>query len=346
MSDRAGWGILGTGNIARTFARAVRESSSGRLAAVGSREATRATAFAHELGVERAHGSYDALIGDPGVQFVYVATPHPLHEALAMAAARAGKHILCEKPMAVNAASAGRIIDAARQAGTFLMEAFAFRCHPQTHRLLDLLGGDEIGELRSVSATFGYDAGPAPANYLHRRDLAGGSILDVGCYTVALTRQLAGLAVGLPFRDPDVVVGAGLLHPETRVDLDATAVTWYGGGFTAQLACSIRTEVDRSVVITGDRGFVRLPAAWLPGLPNRFGGAPRIIVEEAGKAPREIPIAAPAGLYAIEADTAVARAREGRCEAPEMSWADSLGNMTVLDRWRAAVGVIYEGDVP
>jgi predicted dehydrogenase len=243
--------------------------------------------------------------------------------------------------MAVDADGAAKMIAHARNTGTFLMEAFAFRCHPQTSLLVEMLRNGEIGELRAVSASFGYDAGPAPTNYLLRRDLAGGSILDVGCYTMALTRQVAGAAVSQPFSDPAHVVGAGLLHHDAGVDLDATAIAWFEGGFTGQLSCSIRTSLDSTVHITGTQGFIRMPAPWLPG---RLGGPPRIMVLRHREAPREIAIDESRGLYAVEADTVVVRAREGRIEAPEMSWADSLGNMKALDRWRDEVGVRYETD--
>ena len=345
MSERAGWGILGTGGIAHIFAAAVQASSAGRLVAIASRDATKAASVAEELSIERWFGSYQALLDDPAVEFVYVATPHTVHVELAVAAARAGKHVLCEKPMAPSAAGAAIVIDAAREAGVFLMEGFAFRCHPQTKRLAELLEGDEIGELRSVSAAFGFDAGPAPTNYLFRHELAGGAMLDNGCYPVSLSRRIAGHTVGATFRDPDRVAGVGLLHPEQGIDLDASALTWYEGGITGQLQCTLRTEVDKNVLITGSRGFIRLPAAYLPGRMDRFGGQPRIILERDGEEVREIAIDAPAGLYTIEADTVVARAREGRTEAPEMTWEDSLGNMRVLDRWRAEVGVRYADEV-
>jgi predicted dehydrogenase len=344
MTERAGWGILGTGGIAHTFANALGESRLGRLVAVGSRDAARSQAFAAEFGAQRSHGSYEALVNDPEVQFVYVATPHTTHVELAVLAAEAGKHVLCEKPVAVNAAGAATIFDAARKAGVFLMEGFAFRCHPQTAHLVRVLEGGEIGELRSIHASFGFDAGPAPTNYLMRRDLAGGAMLDNGCYPVALSRRIAGHTVGQVFRNPDRVFGAGLLHSTERIDLDATALTWYEGGVSATLACTIRTEVDKTVLITGSKGFIRLPAAFLPGRMDRFGGVPRIILERHGEAPQEILVETPPGLYSIEADAVVAHVREGRTEAPEMTWEDSLGNMAVLDRWRAAVGVTY--DVP
>ena len=345
MTEQAGWGILGTGGIAHTFATALQDSELGRLAAVGSRDGVRAEAFAREYGDVRSHGSYEALVDDPEVQFVYVATPHTTHVELAVLAAEAGKHVLCEKPVAVNAAGAATIFEAARKAGVFLMEGFAFRCHPQVAHLVRLLEGGEIGELRSIHASFGFDAGPAPTNYLMRRDLAGGAMLDNGCYPVALSRRIAGHTVGKVFRNPDRVFGAGLLHPTERIDLDATALTWYEGGVSATLACTIRTEVDKTVLITGSKGFIRLPAAFLPGRLDRFGGVPRIIVERHDEAPREFLVETRPGLYNLEADAVVAHARAGRTEAPEMTWEDSLGNMTVLDQWRAAVGVRYDAAV-
>ncbi len=344
MSETAGWGILGTGGIARVFAAAVQESSLGRLAAVGSREAPRAEAFAREFQAERAHGSYEALLADPAVEFVYVATPHPLHVELAVAAAQAGKHILCEKPLAVSEAGATIVIDEARRADVFLMEGFAFRCHPQTQRLAELLDGGAIGELRSISATFGF-AGEPSSHYLFRGDMAGGAILDNGCYPVSLVRRIAGHTVGQLYRDPDRLFGAGVVDAIEGIDLEAAAMLWFDSGFHAQLMCTIRTEVDKVVKITGSEGFIQLPAAYLPGRMDRFGGTPRIVVERHGEESREIAIDAPGGLYAIEADTVVARAREGRTEAPEMTWADSLGNMRTLDRWRAAVGVEFDASI-
>jgi predicted dehydrogenase len=338
---RAGWGIVGTGKIARIFARDLAEARLGRLAAVGSRDPARGAAFVAELGPARVHTDPADLMSDPEVGFVYVATPHPTHERLAMAAAEAGKHVLCEKPLAVNAAGARRMVAAAAEAGTFLMEAFAFRCHPQSLRLAELVTSGAIGEVRAFVGAFGYDAGPAPGNYLHRPDLAGGSILDVGCYTVALARQVAGLARGLPFADPVRVAGAGMLHPTHGVDLDAGGIAWFEDGFTAHLSCSIRTALDSLVTITGTRGTIRIPAPWLPG---KYGGTPRLIVHERAHEAEEVLAEADLPLYALEADTVVARAREGRLQADEMSWADSVGNMEALDRWRAGVGVRYAED--
>jgi predicted dehydrogenase len=341
MADRASWGILGTGKIAHLFAREVQKSVDGNVVAVASRSIERGTSFAREFGIPVAHQSYEALVSDPRVDFIYVATPHTTHAALAMAAASAGKAVLCEKPLAENAVIAARMIDHARECRTLLMEAFAFRSHVQTRELVKLIETGEMGELRSVTASFGYDAGPAPTNYLLRNDLGGGSILDVGCYTVALTRQLAGAAAGEPFRNPTRLSGVGLYDQDHAVDLDATAVAWFENGITGLLACSIRTNLDSIVQITTSEGFVSLPTPWLPGM---IGGQPRIEIRRRGEPLRQVVIDEPRGLYAVEADTVVARAREGRVEAPEMSWADSLGNMEALDDWRSDLGVRYATD--
>lgn len=170
MSERAGWGILGSGGIATIFAAAIRASASGRIATVTSRDRLRGAAFAAEVGADRASPSYPALLDDTDVEIVYVATPHPTHAALAIAALEAGKHVLCEKPIAVTTSDAERMVTVARREGRFLVEGFAFRHHPQTRRLIELLSDGAIGEVRAIDAPFGYDAGPTPTNYLFRRD--------------------------------------------------------------------------------------------------------------------------------------------------------------------------------
>ena len=340
MTKRAAWGILGTGGIAHVFAEALAATDSSRLAAVASRNLEKSRAFAAEFGVDTAYGTYDELLADPAIEFAYIATPHHKHVELAVAAAASGKHVLCEKPIGVTAAGAELAIDAARAAGVFLMEAFAFRLHPQTVQLAELLEGGEIGELRMMKLDWGFDAGPNPnASYYYRRDLAGGAILDNGCYTVSMARRLAGTTVGSTYRDPDSLYGAGLLHPEEGIDLDAQALLWWEGGTSAAISASFRTNIDKTIRLTGTTGFILLPAPYLPLRPDRFGGDPLIIIEREGQPPREIRIDVTQNAYTIEADRVVAYAREGRTEAPEYPWDDILGNMRTLDRWREAVGV-------
>ena len=340
MTQRASWGILGLGGISQVFADAINASSSSHIAGVASRDAAKAATFAAKNGADRSYGSYDELLADPGIEFVYVSTPHHVHVELAVKAAEAGKHVLCEKPLGVTAAGAELAINAARTAGVFLMEAFAFRVHPQTRTLAQLLERGEIGELRMMKLDWGFNAGPnPPSTYYYSRDLAGGAILDNGCYTVSMARRLAGAAVGRPYRDPDRLFGTGLLHPDEGIDLDAQALLWWEGGTSAAISANFRTDIDKTVLLTGSEGFIDLPAPYLPLRPDRFGGDPVIVVRRQGEEPREIRIEVTDNAYTIEADAVVGYAREGRLEAPEYGWDDILGNMRTLDAWRAAVGV-------
>src|SRR5688572_32176004 len=196
---RLNWGILGTGSIAGTFAEFLPASKTGNLLAVASRAPDRAARFAREWGVPRHYASYEALLADPDVRAVYVSTPHPQHKQWATRAAAAGKHVLCEKPLCLNHADAAAVIDAARAHGVFLMEAFMYRCHPQTRKLIDLLRGGAIGEVRAVHAAFSFRAPFDPASRLFNKALGGGGILDVGCYPVSMARLVAGVAAGADF---------------------------------------------------------------------------------------------------------------------------------------------------
>ncbi|MCH6472376.1 Gfo/Idh/MocA family protein [Sinomonas terrae] len=334
-----GWAILGTGKIAHAFAASLPLSETGRLVAVGSRTIESAEGFGHRFGAERCHGSYAAALEDRAVDAVYIATPHTTHAELIAQAAERGKHVLCEKPLTVNSAQAREALEVARAGRILLMEGFAFRFHPQTSRLTSLLSAGEVGEVRLVEASFGYDAGPAPRNYLLRRELAGGSILDVGCYTVAMSRLLAGLAVGRPFAEPVSITGAGCVDDEHGVDRSAAAMLSFEGGLRASVSCSIETNLESRLRVWGSSGVATLTDPWLPG---RGGPA---AIEVSNRHGRRVWEAQPddGDLYATEADE-VARCLDGG-ESPLMTPADSLGNMEALDAWRSSIGLEYGADV-
>jgi predicted dehydrogenase len=309
--------------------------------AVASRDQDRARRFASQAGTGRAYGTYDALINDPDVDIVYVATHHTTHHACAIAAADAGKHLLCEKPLAMNAALAADIVQAARRSGVFLMEAFAYRCHPQTARLVEILRNGDIGQVRMVDAAFGYDAGGAPDNYLLVRELGGGSILDVGCYPTSMAHLIAAAATGGETAPSTDVAGTGHIGPSTGVDHYAAAVLNYPCGMIARVACAVQVNLDSTLSIYGTEGTVTVRSPWLPG---RFGPEPVIVLHRYGSDPQEIPVAADADLYALEADAVGRLVRDGRASHPLMSWDESLANMATLDRWRAAIGLSYPDD--
>ena len=197
------WGILGTGGIARTFARALATSNTGALLAVGSRTADSAERFGAEFAIPRRYASYEALLADPDVQAVYISLPNHLHALWTIRCAEAGKHILCEKPLATNYGEAMTAVEAARQHDVFLMEAFMYRCHPQTARLVELLREKVIGDVRVIQAHFSFNMhGPRHENIRQQNAAAGGGIMDVGCYCASMARLVAGAALGQPFADP------------------------------------------------------------------------------------------------------------------------------------------------
>ncbi len=333
MADRLNWGIIATGEIARTFAQGVKHSKAGRVVAVGSRSLAAAEKFAREQGVPRAHGSYEALLADREVAAVYVATPHSQHVEWTMRAAAAGKHVLCEKPIGLNHAEAVRAVEACRAHGVLLMEAFMYRCHPQTSKIIELVRSGALGQVRLVQATFGFAATFDPASRLFNPALGGGGILDVGCYPVSLARLVAGAAEGEPFRDPARVSGAVALHPKTGVDAYAAATLQFVGGVIAQVATGVALCQDNAARIYGTEGWLHVPEPWVPA---REGGAVRMFLHHGGDlVPEEIVVRTDDWLYGLEADAFATALTRGEPDVPQMSTADTLGNMAVLDAWRA-----------
>lgn len=334
------WGILGTGRIAGVFAKNLPQSKTGKLAAVGSRTQISADRFAAEFNVPHCHGSYDALLADPTVQAVYIATPHPLHAEWCLKAAKAGKHILCEKPLTLTHAEALPVIDAARRHNVFLLEAFMYRCHPQTLKLVELIRAKAIGEVRIIQASFGFHRPFDPNQRLFSNELGGGGILDVGCYPVSMSRLIAGVALGQPFAEPTEVNGCGRLAT-TGVDLWTVASMKFPGEIVAALATSTQVQQDNALRIFGSDGSIFVPQPWGPA---RDGGKATIQLERKGKSSEEIVIDSPQPIYAIEADHVAAHIEKR--QSPAMTWDDSLGNMKALDRWRAAIGVVYQSEKP
>ncbi len=333
------WGIISTGKIAHTFARALAKSRTGKLTAVASRTSEAAAHFAGEYGVSRAHGSYEALLADPEVDVVYIATPHPAHEEWSVAAARAKKHVLCEKPLGMNHAEVNRIVNAAREHDVFLMEAFMYRCHPQTQRLISLLRSGTLGQVKSIQATFGFDGVFPPGSRITTNELGGGGILDVGCYPVSMSRLVAGVANGGAFAEPLEVQALGHVGASTRVDEYAVAILKFPGEIVAQLSTSVQLWQENVVRIYGSEGRLFLREPWHPARTTDFS---EIVLERPGHEPEVLRIEAAHSAYGYEID-AVAAQIEQR-EAAEMSLADSLGNAAALDRWRRAIGLSYAAD--
>ena len=332
-----GWGIISTGRIARVFADHLQTTESGTLVAVASRDAARAEAF----GAPKAYGDYDELLRGRDVDAVYIATPHPMHARWAIAAAEAGKHVLCEKPLGMNLAEADAVIEAARANGVFLMEAFMYRCHPQTLAVVELLRTGAIGEVRVIEAVHSFRGPDDPASRLLASELGGGGILDVGCYCVSGARLVASVALGVEAAEASHVTGTGHVG-ETRVDEWAVGTLGFAGGIVAHIATGVRVDQPPRLAVFGTEGSIVLREPWLPGVR----GAAELVVRRRGREAEIVRIDADRGLYAYEADVVARCVGAGRVEAefPACTWRDTLANARALDRWRHAVGVTYEAD--
>jgi predicted dehydrogenase/aryl-alcohol dehydrogenase-like predicted oxidoreductase len=342
MAQHLTWGILGAGGIARAFARHLPSSRTGTLLAIGSRTQANADAFGAEFGLTRCYGSYEALLADPEVQAIYLATPHPMHAEWAIKTAEAGKHLLCEKPLTMNAFEAMAVVEAARRHDVFLMEAFMYRCHPQTAKVVEVIREKRIGEVQVIQATFSFRGGDNPAGRHLDMALGGGGILDVGCYCTSMARLVAGAALGQDFADPLEVKGTAHLGA-TGADEWALASLRFPGDILAELACGVRANLENVVRIYGTEGMLLIPAPWFA---NREPGSCAFTVARYGEPAQEITVTTDRGLYAIEADL-VAECLEARqAPAPAMSWADTLGNLRTLDRWRESIGLVYDVERP
>ena len=343
MSNTLGWGIISTGRIAGIFARGLAASESGKLVAVASRSADKAAQFAAENGASRSHGSYEALLADPEVQAVYIATPHPQHVEWVIRAAEAGKHILCEKPIGVNHAEAMVMVEAAREHGVMLMEAFMYRCHPQLEKVLEIVSSGVLGEIKLIQAEFGFQAGFNAESRLWANEAAGGGIMDVGCYPISFTRRVAGLLADKPFLNPIEVNAMGKLHSETGVDEVATASLKFSSGLIAQITTSVAISLASGARLYGTKGMLHLPDPWNPPADK-----PELLIHryEGGKIVETYTVAAPSDQYGREADTFAQALAAGLREVSAMPMDDTLGNMQTLDAWRSAIGLTFEQEKP
>ncbi|UXS42758.1 Gfo/Idh/MocA family oxidoreductase [Agrobacterium tumefaciens] len=333
------WGIIGPGTIARTFADGIAHSRTGRLEAIATRNPDKpglAEAFA---GVRIING-YDALLADPDIDAVYIATPHTGHAEWAIKAIRAGKNVLVEKPIALSAYDADAIFHEAKKAGVFAGEAYMYRLHPQTSKLLELVKARAVGDIRIIRSSFGFNMGSFRADHrLFANETAGGGILDVGGYPVSMVRMIAGAVDGKPFAEPEKVAGAAHLG-QSGVDEWASAVLKFANGIVAEVSCSIMAAQDNVLRIIGSEGRIEVKDFWFAA--GHKGGAGRIDIIRGDKV-ETIELPEDRWLYSFEVDAAGEAIRQGKKEfdAPGMAWADSLGNLRVMDQWRASVGLEY-----
>ncbi|BBK34419.1 putative dehydrogenase [Stella humosa] len=294
-------GILGAANIARAFTSGVAPSADVAIAAVASRDPAKAEAFARECGIPRFHGSYEAMLADPDIEAIYNPLPNSLHAEWSIRAVEAGKHVLCEKPLAMTAAEARAMFDAARRHGRHLVEAYPYRAQAQTLKMRELLAAGAIGRVELVRSSFGIPFSD-PTNIRLKPEVGGGALLDAGSYAVSL----ALLAVGeRPER-----VSATSRWSATGVDLSTVATLEFPGGALGLVSCSFATAYHRQALISGAAGTIE--TTYLNHPP--MGGPPVLSVKRGttAAAVAEIVEVAPGNGFLAEAESFVRLLRQGR----------------------------------
>jgi predicted dehydrogenase len=334
MQQRLKWGILGTGNIARQFCVGVNSSQRGSLAAVGSRTAAAAQQFAAVHRISGAYGSYDRLLADPDVQAVYISLPNTLHHPWTLAALKAGKHVLCEKPLAVSVAQAREMFALAAERNLHLVEAFMYRAHPQTTAVRQAVRGGKIGTLKMIRTSFCYRTTKTVGQIRFDPQLAGGALMDVGCYCIDFARFITG-------EDPTDCFAVAHPHPQ-GVDEMVVGSLSFPSGVLASFTCGMAVQSFNAAFICGTEGYLEIPIPWKPpaggteyhliqATPPRQdqqGLAAMASVPNSG--PRQtFHIPATGDLYALEADAFAATVLDG--QPSMMTAAESMGNLRVLE---------------
>jgi predicted dehydrogenase len=272
------WGIIGTANIARAQFLPGLRAAGGTAAAVAGRDGERAARYASEHGIERAIQGYQQIIDDDAIDALYIALPNSLHAEWTIRALRAGVPVLCEKPLTGSLADTERVLAVAVQTGTALWEAFVFPFHQQLSQVRQLLADGEIGELREIQSDFHFGPISGPDNIRLSAGLAGGALLDVGCYPVRLAQELFG-------DDHQAVLATAEAGRE--VDIETWAIVGYPGGRRLLLSCGMRRSYDTFSRLLGTGGQVELTNPFHPGPADQY------LVRAAGKEPRACPAAVP-----------------------------------------------------
>ncbi len=321
------WGIAGPGHIADVVAGDFAHVDGAELVAVGSRALDRAEGFAARHGLPRAHGSYAALVEDPEVDVVYVATPHPQHHAIALGAIRAGKAVLVEKAFTATLAGTREVVAAARERGVFAMEAMWTRFHPAVVRARELIAGGAIGDVVAIHADLAIAPPYDPASRLFAPELGGGALLDLGVYPVSFAQMILGA--------PSSVEAAGTLAP-TGVEASATIELAWPRHATARLTTSLLNAEPPTARIHGREGWIEV------GPP--FHHATSLTRERRGGAPGREDLPLTGAGYAHELAEVTACVRDGRTESAVMPLDDTIAVMAILEAAATQLGVSWRED--
>lgn len=322
MSETLRWGILGTGMIAGKFAADLKSTSLGELSATGSRNQSSADGFAAEHGGKGVVG-YNVLVNDPEVDAIYNSLPNGLHAEWSIKAMQAGKHVLCEKPMARNTTEVEEMFRVSEKTGQVLVEAFMYRSHPAIQKLIDTVRGGALGQVKLIRSNFSFAREVMESDARYQVDHAGGGLMDVGCYCVNLARAVMG-------SEPTETSCFAHIH-EKGVDDYAAGLLRFGEKTLMTFTCGMTVHNDWTTYISGDDGEIEIQAPWFcDGTFKLTREGKTEMIETKTDKP----------MYALEAE-AFAAAVAG--ETPWITKEDTLGNMKVLDQLRSLSGVPVPG---
>ena len=334
------WGIIAAGSIANAFAHSIKYSENSELKSVLGRNEEKVNAFAEKHQIQPFTDQESFF--DSEIDAVYVATPHDTHFHFSMEAIHRSLHVLCEKPLTVNSTEAMVLMNEAKKQKVFLMEAFMYRTHPQTHEILKLVKEHFQDNKVLISSSFGFNA-PVPEDHrLRNPDLAGGAILDVGCYPLSMARLIAGTIDGKPFLDPISIEVSGELD-STGVDADSTAKITFNDKIQAEIKTAIVNEYTNDLIIESGDSKLEVSQPWHCG---QFQDGKSSIKLTLNNKESEIPIVDDVGLFTREINEASDCILQGNLESEAMSHKDTFGNMLWLERWYVETGVKYPQNTP
>ena len=322
MTSKLNFGIIGTAAIGRgQVAPAIQQSQYGRVTAIASRDETRAQGYASELGIEKVYGDYGSLLADRDIDAVYIPLPNSLHSEWIERSAEAGKAILCEKPLATNAADAAHAIEVCERRNVPLMEGFMYRFHPQTRRVQEVIRSGEIGEVREVHAHLSVNIrrDAEPDNIRFQPELGGGALLDMGCYSVSIARMCFA-------SEPERVTGLLRIDDAFGVDMSVAAMLEFRGGI-AFVGGSFEADGNGAYKIVGSQGSIEVPRGIIPGFDTRAAEGLVIVCDRDSNRREEV--FEPVNQYRLMVDAFAEAVLKN--EASPLSSEESFNNMKVLD---------------
>lgn len=316
--EKIRWGIIGSANIAKgSVIPGIKASETGEVAAIASRGIEKAEETAKQLHIPKAYGSYEELLADPEIEAVYIPLPNHLHKEWTIRAAEAGKHVLCEKPVAINANDAEEMAEACQKAGVVFAEAFMYRYHPRYALIRDIIQSGEIGEVRGIHATFTFNNAKDSENVRYKKEWGGGSLYDVGVYPISAARMILN-------QEPQAATVHGLFSEQhDDVDMMASGLLEFENGVALTFDCGMWAAFRNELEIVGTEGRIEVPSAFVAHQNEKDHF---VVHTNDGKREVEVPYL---NQYALQADALGRSIRNGE-ELPFPA-TDAVLNMKVLD---------------